>query len=169
MLANNAIKAGLISMFFWAGLSYVNDEMASILASDLFNEACPKPVEGKLKIVCKIIENNGLNLHQKEIRKLLINNGISNADKISLLKIKLDFIINGDYPGRTKFFVLCILAGSISLITGVGGLALFLSALFQLLQEGKIKRALYIPIKLFIQQYITNGTEIDFKNLDDLP
>jgi hypothetical protein len=78
------------------------------------------------------------------MKSLIVSNNIGMEEKISLLKIKLNFIINGECAGKRKFLVAAILAAVITVtISGVGGLALILEALLQLFEEGKISKALY--------------------------
>lgn len=78
------------------------------------------------------------------MREIIVSNTLSNEHNISLLKIKLDFIINGDRTGKFRFLVMAIIAAILTFtISGVGGLALILEALYRLFQEGKISKALY--------------------------
>ena len=69
-------------------------------------------------------------------------------DKLNLLKIKLDFIINGECAGKKRFIVVTLLGLIITFsVSGVGGLALILEALYRLFQEGKISKAVYDALK----------------------
>jgi len=144
IMQDRALKIAIISVFATAGVQCFNQEIEKLLVDDVFNQICEKQVNGKLKIVCDIIKEHELNLHTKSIRELIVSNNLSRNDKINLLKIKLDFIINGECPGKKRFLILSILAALIAAcVSGVGGLALFLEALYRLLQEGKISRAVY--------------------------
>jgi hypothetical protein len=85
-----------------------------------------------------------LDLHTKSIKPLIVADKIGVEQKISLLKIKLNYIINGECAGKRKFLITAILAVVIGVtISAVGGLALILEALRQLFEEGKISKALY--------------------------
>jgi len=86
-------------------------------------------------------------LHSKSIKELIVAENLSKDAKIDLLKIKLDFIINGQCAGKKRFLIVSIVAALITVCgSGVGGLALFLEAFYRLFQEGKISRALYEKI-----------------------
>lgn len=72
---------------------------------------------------------------------------MTQEQKISLLKIKLDFIINGECGAKTRFLVIAIIGTLFTFtVSGVGGLALILEALYRLFQEGIIGKALYKQI-----------------------
>ena len=104
-------------------------------------------MEGNLKIVCDIVKEHDLHLHTKTLRKIIVSKNLSDEHKISLLKIKLDFIINDECGGKIRFLVMAILAAIRTLtISGVGGLVLILEALYSLFQEGKISKAVYTQI-----------------------
>ena len=78
------------------------------------------------------------------MREIIVSHTLSDEHKISLLKIKLDFIINGECAGKFRFLVMAIIAAILTFtISGVGGLALILEALYRLFQEGKISKAVY--------------------------
>jgi hypothetical protein len=81
------------------------------------------------------------------MREVIVSKALSEEQKISLLKIKLDFIINGECAGKFRFLVMAILAAILTFtISGVSGLALILEALYRLFQEGKISKAVYKQI-----------------------
>lgn len=118
-----------------------------MLIDDVFNHICIWDVDGELKIVCDIVQEHELNLHAKSIKSLIVSNDLTQEQKISLLKIKLDFIINRECMGKTQFLVVAILGALLAFtISGVGGLALILEALYRLFEEGKIGKALYKQI-----------------------
>jgi hypothetical protein len=148
IMHDRALKIALISVFATAGFhQYFNKEIEALLVDDVFKQLCVKEVDGRLKIVCDIIEEHELNLNSKPIQKLIVTNDLSKNDKINLLKIKLDFIINGEYGGKKRFLIISIIAALITVsVSGPGGLAIFLKALYQLFQEGKISRALFEQI-----------------------
>jgi hypothetical protein len=103
IMRDRAIKIALISVFARAGFQYFNHEIEPLLIDDVFNQICVKEVDGQLKIVCDIIKKHLLNLHSKSIKELLVTSNLSKDDKINLLKIKLDFIINGQGAGKKGF------------------------------------------------------------------
>ena len=81
------------------------------------------------------------------MKALLVSQTLTNEQKVNLLKIKLDYIINGECSGKTRFLVMAIIGAILAFtISGVGGLALILEALYRLFQEGKISKALYKEI-----------------------
>jgi hypothetical protein len=144
IMNDRALKIALLSIFATAGIQYFTQEIETLLVDDVFNKMCVKDVDGRLKIVCDIIKEHELNLHSKSIKELIVTSTLSKEDKINLLKIKLDFIINGECAGKKRFLIISILAAVITFcISGVGGLAIFLEALYRLFQEGKISEALY--------------------------
>lgn len=145
---DRALKIAIISVFATAGFhQYFNQEIEALLVDNVFKELCVKKMDGRLKIVCDIIEEHELNLHSKSVQKLIITQDISKDEKINLLKIKLDFIINGEYGGKKRFIIVSIIAALITVcVSGVGGLAIFLEALYRLFQEGKISRAVFEQI-----------------------
>lgn len=147
IMQDRALKVALISVFATAGYQYFHQEIEALLVDDVFNKICVKETDGELKIVCQIIEEHELNLHSKSIKELIVAENLSKDAKIDLLKIKLDFIINGQCAGKKRFLIVSIVAALITVCSsGVGGLALFLEALYRLFQEGKISRALYEKI-----------------------
>lgn len=151
ILTDHALKAAIISIFFTSGTIYFQSEIESLLSDAIYKDLCKdgtaKIVDGKLKFVCNLVEELELKDHSNVIQNILIREGLSNEQKVSLLKIKLDFIINGNSPGKKRFIVMVII-GLILAVTmsGVGGLALILEALYRLFQEGKISEALYKAI-----------------------
>ena len=147
ILKDKALKIAILSIFATAGIQHFQSEIETLLIDDVFNHICIRNVDGELKIVCDIVQEHELNLHAKSIKSLIVSNDLTQEQKISLLKIKLDFIINGECMGKTRFLVVAILGAVLAFtISGVGGLALILEALYRLFQEGKIGKALYKQI-----------------------
>lgn len=144
LLKDKALKIAIVSIFTTAGIQYFQSEIEALLVDEVFQHVCVQNVDGKLKVVCDIVKEHDLTLHTKSMKALIVSNNLGREEKISLLKIKLDFIINGECGGKRRFLIMAILAAVISFtISGVGGLALILEALYRLFQEGKISRALY--------------------------
>jgi hypothetical protein len=147
ILNDRALKIALVSIFTAAGIQHFQSEIEALLVDEVFQQICVKDVDGQLKVVCNIVEEHELNLHTRSIRELIVSKNLSRDAKVNLLKIKLDFIINGEFAGKKRFLIMVIIAAIMSVcISGVGGLALFLEALYRLFQEGKISRALYAQI-----------------------
>ncbi len=144
ILKDKALKIAILSVFATAGFQHFQSEIEKLLIDDVFKDICVKNVDGDLKVVCEIVQDHALNSHAKSIGSLIVSNNLSQEQKISLLKIKLDFIINGECGGKKRFLLMAILAALLTFtISGVGGLALILEALYRLFQEGKIGKALY--------------------------
>jgi hypothetical protein len=135
---------------------------------DIFNTLCVKDVNGQLKIVCDIVQEHDLNLHAKSIKSLIVSTDLSSEQKISLLKIKLDFIINGECTGKKRFLVMAVVAAILTFaVSVVGGLALILEALYRLFQEEKISKALYKQrVKALARKWGVKGLPIEHL-LDD--
>lgn len=142
---DRALKIALCSIFATAGVKYFESEIEALLINDVFKYVCFKDVaDENLKVVCDIIQEHDLNSHTDSIKSLIVSNNLSENQKLSLLKIKLDYIINGECAGKKRFLIVVILGIILSItISGVGGLALILEALYQLFKEGKIGKALY--------------------------
>jgi hypothetical protein len=148
LLKDKALKIAIIYVFATAGIQHFQSEIEALLVDDVFNTLCVNGVEdSELKVVGDIVQEHNLNSHAKSIKSLLVSNNLSQEQKISLLKIKLDFIINGEYSGKRRFLVMTIIGAVLAFsVSGVGGLALILEALYRLFQEGKISKALYKQI-----------------------
>jgi hypothetical protein len=153
IIYDRALKIALLSGFATAGYIHFMQEIEILLTDEIFEEVCVKELDGQLKIVCDIINEHDISFHSKSLKELSVNSYLSNDDKINLLKIKLDFIINGECAGKTRFLLVSILAALMTVcVSGVGGLAIFLQALYRLFQEGKISRALYEQIVKIISK-----------------
>ena len=147
ILKDKALKIAIVSVFATAGIQHFQSEIEGLLIDDVFKHICIRDVDGDLKVVCEIIQEHDLNSHAKSIKSLIVSNDLNQEQKISLLKIKLDFIINGECGGKKRFLVMAIIGAVLTFtISGVGGLALILEALYRLFQEGRIGKALYKQI-----------------------
>ncbi len=166
ILKDRALKIAILSIVATAGIQHFQSEIETLLIDDVFNHICIRDVDGELKIVCDIVQEHGLNLHAKSIKSLIVSNDLTPEQKISLLKIRLDFIINGECMGKTRFrFLVVAILGAVLAFTisGVGGLALILEALYRLFQEGKIGKALY---KQILKALATSSSSNSTSNLD---
>jgi hypothetical protein len=163
IMNDRALRVAILTVFATAGANHFTHEVQELLADDALNQICVKEVNGQLKIVCDIIKENELNLHTKTMKELILRSNLSNENKINLLKIKLDFIINGACAGKKRFILASVIAALIAFwLSGVGGLALFLEALYRLFQEGKISRALYEQI---LEMVTKRGTKVPIEHL----
>ena len=64
--------------------------------------------------------------------ELIVATKLSNSDKINLLKIKLNFVINDNFVGRNTFIIKTVLAIIFAIIisgSGILSIGLFLEAL----------------------------------------
>ena len=94
LLKDKALKIAIIPVFATAGIQHFQSEIEALLMGDIFNTLCVKDLDGELKVVYDIVQEHDLNSYAKLIKSLIISNDLSLEQKISLLKIKLDFIIN---------------------------------------------------------------------------
>lgn len=78
----------------------------------------------------------------------MIKENLTNDQKITLLKIKLDAVINSEYPNK-KVALLAILTAVMASLILVGpyGIMIFLAAIYQLWKEGEISTAVYKQMK----------------------
>lgn len=139
---NKALKLALISVVATVGVQYFYQQIAAILLNEVFKKQSAEA--GPLQIFVEIVEEHNIALHSRSIKQLINTQKHSKEEKVELLKIKLDFIINNELDAHTGFLIISII---ILLITtcsaGPMGLAIFLEALYRLLQEGRISQALY--------------------------
>ena len=161
---NRALKIAILSGFATAGIQHFQSEVEKLLVDDVFDHICTTYVDGKLRIVCNIIQEHDLDLHAQSMKSVIIANDLNHEEKISLLKIKLDFIINGTYPGKKRFLIMSLIGMILAFtISGVGGLAIILEALYRLFQEGKISRALYKQIvKALARTWVGRAIPTDY-------
>lgn len=161
---DRALKIALVSIFSTAGIIHFNEEIVhflSQLSQADFLHLCENANKDKnLRIICDIAEKYDLQGHSAAVRELILNDKLTYDDKLHLLKIKLDFIINGECAGKSRFVVMTLLGLILTFsFSGVGGLALILEALYRLFQEGKISKAVYDAMKnLLLSKGKTSGT-----------
>lgn len=161
---DRALKIALLAAFSTAGATVFHDEIGALLKNDAFKSVYSKDTDGNLKVVCHIIEKYELNSYTDQIKDIIISTNLSKEDKISLLKIKLDFIINGESGGKSRFLIMVILGLILTFtISGVGGFALILEALYRLFKEGKISQAVYLQL---VKALSKRSISIDLDHLD---
>lgn len=167
IMNKRALKVAIFTVFASYSFDQFNKEIETLLVDDVYNKVCVKNVGVELKLVCDIIKEHEVDFYTKSMRSLIIANNILNTDKIHLLKIKLNFIINGECSGRKRFILLAIVSLVITLtISGIGGLALLLDALTELLNEGKISKALYNQIVKALKKRYFNLPYINLTELN---
>jgi hypothetical protein len=155
---NRALKVALIGTFAAAGVQSFTQEIETLLVETLlvnnfYTKYGVEGLEGKLKVLSEIVKEYDLESNSKTINKILVAEKLSKEHKVSLLKIKLDFLINGEYAGKKRFVVVSLIALLLTVsVSGVAGLAIFLEALYQLFQEGKISKAVYEGIMNLVKK-----------------
>lgn len=163
IMKDRAVKIALLAAFGTAGVTCFQDEIVALFKNDSFKSVCSEDTKGNLKVLCDIIEEYELNSHTEQMKEIIISTNLSNEHKISLLKIKLDFIINGECGGKRRFLIISIIGLILTFtISGVGGLALILEALYRLFKEGKISKAVYVQLlKVLSKRWIKSPTSIE--------
>ena len=139
----------IVASFGVATMQSFYTEVETLLSEEIWRYVCVRELDGelKLKVVCDILKKHDLNLHTQSLETLIVHDLLTREDKIALLKLKLDCILNGPCPGKGRFVLMAILALVMSLtVSGTSGLALLLEALYRLFKEGKISRSLYYEI-----------------------
>jgi len=94
--------------------------------------------------LCVLIRENNLACESDAINGILLDNNISYENKVRLVRIKLDWLIDGEYKGKKKMLI-TFLIGLIMCVavSGTGGLAVMLDALYQLFKADKISDVTY--------------------------
>ena len=149
-----ALKFALIGLFATAGIRHFEKEILSLLTNNIFQKICNKNLVDKdLNIVCNIIKEHDLYGQSDSLKTLIVNNNLSNEQKITLLKIKLDYIINGQFAGKKRFIIIIFLGTVLILTTSsVGGLALILEALYRLFKDGQLEEKLYVKLLAILKK-----------------
>lgn len=142
---DRALKFALISILATVGVQYFYQQIGTILLQEALNKESGKT--GPLQVFVDLVEEHNIALHSKSIKSLISTPNHSRDEKVELLKIKLDFIINNELSTSTGFLIISIIVLLITTCTsGVMGVTIFLEALYKLLQEGRISQALYDKI-----------------------
>ena len=139
---DKALRLALVSIVATVGLQYFYHHIGAILLNEALNKQSVKTQPAG--IFFDIVEKHEIALHSKSMRTLIDTQKHSKEEKVELLKIELDFIINNELSGHTGFVIISIIVLLITACSGgIAGLAIFLEALYKLLQEGRISQALY--------------------------
>ena len=144
LLKDKSLKIALVSIFATVSIQYLQSDIEELLVERVFKHLCLERVGDKLEVVSDIVQEHELGLHAKSMKLLILSDNIDREEKITLLKIKLDFLINGEGWGEKRFLIMAILAAVIAVtVSGVGGITLILEALYRLFKEGRISKRFY--------------------------
>jgi len=161
-IKGKSLKAALISVFAAAAAGYFTDEVRALLLDNMLHKLRSQNLAGKLKgnlkIIVDIITENEIDLHPAIIKELIIDTKLSRFDKLTLLKVKLEYILSEDCTGKRRFIVVTFLAIIATIfLSGTAGLGLFLEALYELFKEGKLSKAIYNQLKEVIKSALNNS------------
>lgn len=150
LLRDRAFKVALALACFSFGLDMFMEEIIAFLSSDKLMETykAGELPEGLSIRLQKVVEELDLLNMNEKMRGLMLDKYLDRDQKVYLLKIKLDSIINGDYPNKNLAVTMLLLGilGAI-VLTGPYGIMVFLSALYQMWKEGKISTAIYKQVQ----------------------
>jgi hypothetical protein len=112
ILKKRAFKIALVSVFTAAGIQHFQAEIESLLLHEVFQTLSAVDVDRELLVVCDIVQEHDLTGHAQSIREILVSQSLTREQKISLLKIKLDWILNGKSSVRKpcSFWVYSLLS-----------------------------------------------------------
>lgn len=160
---DRALKIGLLALFGTTAFLYFQ-ELEALLIDDVFDYFCVQEAEKNLKIGCGISEEPELLLHTNNMRDIIVDDILSDEHKLFLLKLKLDILINGECMERSRFVVMGIIVALLTFtISNVGGLVLLVEALYRLVQQGKISKALYKQIlKALAKRWGKNAVPVEY-------
>lgn len=157
LIEDRAFKFAIAAATTYFGYDMFQEEILALLSSENLIEECLKK-NGNVKTeICEIVEELDLVGLKQNVRELLVKENLTRDQKITLLKIKLDAVFNGEYPNK-KLASLAILTAIMASIMLVGpyGIMIFLSAIYQLWKEGKISTAVYNQMKKEALHHLTN-------------
>jgi hypothetical protein len=148
LIQDRAFKFAMLAATTYFGYDMFQEEILALLSSkDLIKECSKAKSIVKLEI-CEIVEKLDLVGLQENIKELVIKENLTTDQKTTLLKIKLDAVINSEYPNKKVALIAILTAIMASLIlVGPYGLMIFLGAIYQLWKEGKISTAVYKQMK----------------------
>ena len=157
LIEDRAFKLAMAAATTYFGYDMFKGEILALLSSEDLIKECLKE-NGKVNPeICKIIEELDLVGLKQNVRELLIQENLTQDQKITLLKIKLDAVFNAEYPNK-KLASLAILTAIMASIMIVGpyGIMIFLSTIYQLWKEGKISTAVYSKLTKEALEQLTN-------------
>lgn len=143
---DRALRIALFAATAFFGYDTFQAKILSLICSDkLVKEPANRTV--KINMFQMAEELDLLNL-KENVRKMLIKEDLTQDQKVTLLKIKLDSVLNSEYPNQ-NIALIAILTAIMAAISVVGpyGITTFLAAIHQLWQEGKISTAVYKQMK----------------------
>lgn len=144
LIQDRAFKIAMIAATTYFGVDMFQEEIIALLSSKKLLKECSKAKPQVNEKVCEIIDQLDLVGLKDNVRELLVKENLTKDQKITLLKIKLDAIINSEYPNKKVALVALLTVVMVSLmVVGPYGIMIFLSAIYQLWKEGKISTAVY--------------------------
>jgi hypothetical protein len=146
---NKSLKVGMVVIFIASMVGTYNKELVKVLSeSDVIELA--KSGNGRCaRVISKFIEENKISQTPESIRNLAVADRLGFDEKAELLKIKIEYILKNNFPGKRKYIILLLFGVVITCaVTSAGGLALILDALRKLFEKGKISEALYEELKM---------------------
>lgn len=154
-------KIVLLSFLPAVGFTYFQPPIQSLLTDEVFNHLSnPEKLESDLGIVLKgveledlrnkaesvekFLEKHNLIDETKGIQTILTNEKFNDQQKIELIALRLEWMVNSPYPGKKRYIFVAIFAIIVGVITSrVEGLRFLVKALRLLWEEGRITTALY--------------------------
>lgn len=144
VMKDKAIKLGLVGVFGTAAWQNYGAAIEKVLLDSNFYNLATRDADGSLKIVCDKIEEYSLASSAESVRSLILEKKLTRGEKVKLLQVKFDSIINCEYVESREFLILLFFRTIVTLtLSGIGGLTLILEALYKLWQKGKISEKLY--------------------------
>lgn len=148
LIQNRAFKFAMVAATTYFGYDMFQEEILALLSSKDLIKECSK-AKPSIKIeICEIVDKLDLVGLKDNVRELVIKENLTTDQKITLLKIKLDAVINSEYPNKRVALIAILTAIMASLIlVGPYGIMVFLAAIYQLWKEGRITTAVYKQMK----------------------
>jgi len=147
ILRKKAFKVALVATFLTLGVQHFETEILQMLTQRELFYLCGKKQPEKLETICKIYRDLKLHQFSESVQESVVSSELRYDQRVEMIKIKLDCLINGPCTGKKRFLVVSLIGLILSLtISGVGGLTIILEALFRLFREGKISKALFKQI-----------------------
>ena len=147
LLGDPALKIGIISVFLTHFAFVYQNELVAILSSQAVLDVARKRKGVCAKLINDFAMENDLELYTNKVREVLVKENLTFKDKVQFLKLKLGYILKGNFTGKKRALALLLIGIVISCsLTGIGGLCMILDALRKLFEEGKISEAVYIEL-----------------------